>query len=85
MQAISVQPSLSLDSQRLCTPKCTGPGGRVRESGSSTRVVFKQGPAGSVWVLERSVKDMLNNGQCPEKPVGTDPRTPRLATQRDAS
>ena len=39
------------------------------------RVVFKQGPTGSVWALERSVKDRLNKGHRPAKPAGTDPTT----------
>ena len=39
------------------------------------RVVFKQGPTGSVWALERSVKDRLNKGHRPAKRAGTDPTT----------
>ena len=39
------------------------------------RVVFKEGPTGSVWASERSVKDTLGKGHRPDKPVGTDPRT----------
>ena len=34
------------------------------------KVVFKQGPTGSVWASERSVKDMLNKRHRPEKPGG---------------
>ena len=53
-----------------------GPGGEMWVNQlHDQRVVFKQGPTGSVWASERSVKDMLNKGRRPAKPAGTDPKT----------
>ena len=53
-----------------------GPGGDMWVNQlQDQRVVFKQGPTGSVWALERSVKDRLNKGHRPAKRAGTDPTT----------